>query len=52
VSTYHLSKIVNVPPLLPLSQLFMVAAVIAWVVTLAGLVDSRLNRVSRAQSSD
>jgi tellurite resistance protein TehA-like permease len=52
VSTYHLSKIVNVPPLLPLSQLFMVAAVIAWVVTLAGLVDSRLNRVSRAQSWD
>jgi len=52
VSTYHLSKIVNVPPLLALSQLFMVAAVIAWVVTLAGLVDSRVNRVSRAQLSD
>jgi tellurite resistance protein TehA-like permease len=52
VSTYHLSKIVNVQPLLPLSQLFMVAAVIAWVLTLAGLVDSRLNRVSRTRPSD
>jgi tellurite resistance protein TehA-like permease len=52
VSTYHLAKVVQVPPLLPLSQLFMVVAVIAWVVTFAGLIDSRLSRGSRAQSSD
>jgi tellurite resistance protein TehA-like permease len=52
VSTYHLAKIVQVPPLLPLSQLFMVVAVIAWAATFAGLIDSRLNGRSRAQSSD
>jgi tellurite resistance protein TehA-like permease len=51
VSTYHLAKIVQVPPLLPLSQLFMVVAVIAWAMTFAGLIDSRLNG-ARAQSSD
>ena len=50
VSTYHLAKILEAPPLLPLSKLFMVAAVLAWAVTFAGLVDSRLNGVSRGQS--
>jgi hypothetical protein len=30
----------------------MVVAALAWVATFAGLVDSRLNRSSRAQSSD
>jgi len=52
VSTYHLAKILAAPFLLPLSQLFMVVAVLAWAATFAGLVDSRLNRVWRAQSSD
>jgi hypothetical protein len=33
---------------LPLSQLFMVIAVLAWAATFAGLVDSRINRLSRA----
>jgi len=52
VSTYHLAKILAAPFLLPLSQLFMVVAVLAWTVTFAGLVDSRLNRLWRVQSSD
>ena len=51
VSTYHLAKILAAPFLLPLSQLFMVIAVLAWAATLAGLLDSRLNRLSSAQSS-
>ena len=50
VSTYHLAKILAAPFLLPLSQLFMVIAVLAWAATFAGLVDSRLNRLSHAQS--
>jgi tellurite resistance protein TehA-like permease len=52
VSTYHVAKILAAPFLVPLSQLFMVVAVLAWAATFAGLVDSRLNRLSRAQSSD
>jgi len=52
VFTYHLAKILGAPFLLPLSQLFMVVAVLAWTVTFAGLVDSRLNRLWRVQSSD
>jgi len=48
VSTYHLAKILAAPFLLPLSQLFMVIAVLAWAATLAGLVDSRMNRLSHA----
>jgi hypothetical protein len=46
-----LAKILEAPLLLPLLQLFMIIAVFAWVLTFAGLIDSRLNRVSRAQSS-
>jgi tellurite resistance protein TehA-like permease len=52
VSTYHLAKILAAPFLLPLSQLFMVIAVLAWTATFAGLVDSRINRLSRTRSSD
>jgi len=52
VSTYHLAKILAATFLLPLSHLFMVVAVLAWGATFAGLVDSRINRVSRAPSSD
>jgi tellurite resistance protein TehA-like permease len=51
VSTYHLAKILEAPLLLPLSELFMIIAILAWAVTFAGLVDSRLNRVSPAKSS-
>jgi tellurite resistance protein TehA-like permease len=52
VATYNLANILATPLLLPLSQLFMIIAVLAWAVTFAGLVDSRLNRGSRAQQSD
>lgn len=52
VSTYHLAKILAAPFLMPLSQLFMVIAVLAWAATFAGLIDSRLNGPSRAQSSE
>ena len=50
VATYHLAKILAARFLLPLSWLFMVIAVLAWAATFAGLVDSRLNRLSHAQS--
>ena len=50
VSTYHVAKILAAPFLPPLSQLFMVVAVLAWAATFAGLVDSRLNRLRREQS--
>jgi len=49
VCTYNLANILDTPLLLPLSQLFMIIAVLAWAVTFAGLVDSRLNRGSHAQ---
>jgi tellurite resistance protein TehA-like permease len=49
VCTHHLANILEMPLLLPLSQLFMIIAVLAWAVTFAGLVDTRLNRGSRAQ---
>jgi tellurite resistance protein TehA-like permease len=52
VATYHVAKILAAPFLLPLSQVFMVVAVLAWAATFAGLVDSRVNGMSRAQSSD
>ena len=51
-ATYRLAKILAAPFLLPLSWLFMVIAVLAWAATFAGLVDSRLNRLWRPQSSD
>jgi hypothetical protein len=45
-------KILAAPFLLPLSHLFMVVAVLARAATFAGLVDSRLNRLWREQSSN
>jgi tellurite resistance protein TehA-like permease len=44
VSTYHLAKILAAPFLLPLSQLFMIMAALAWAAAFAGLVDAQLNR--------
>ena len=44
VATYYVAKILAAPFLMPLSQLFMVVAVLAWAATFAGLVDSRLRR--------
>lgn len=51
VATYNVAKVLAAPFLLPLSAAFMIIAVLAWAATLAGLVDSRLNRLSRAPSS-
>jgi len=48
VCTYRLSEMLNVPFLLPLSRAFMIIAVAAWVATLGGLVDSRLNSTRAA----
>ena len=50
--THHLAKILAAPLLLPLSQLFVIIAVLAWAMTFAGLVDSRPNPALRAQSSN
>jgi tellurite resistance protein TehA-like permease len=50
VATYHVASILAASFLLPLSQLFMVAAVLAWAATFAGLVDSRLNRLGSRTS--
>lgn len=52
VATYNVAKTLAAPFLLPLSTAFMIIAVLAWAATFAGLVDSRLNRLSRAASSD
>jgi tellurite resistance protein TehA-like permease len=49
VATYELTKIVEAPFLLRLSQVFMIIALAAWLVTLLGLLDTRVKRVKRAQ---
>ena len=49
VATYELTKIVEAPFLLRLSQAFMLIALAAWLVTLLGLLDTRVKRVKRAQ---
>jgi tellurite resistance protein TehA-like permease len=52
VATYNVAKSLAAPLLLPLSAAFMIIAVLAWAATFAGLVDSRLSRLSLAPSSD
>ena len=52
VCTYRLSETLNAPFLMPLSRAFMMIAVPAWLATLAGLVDSRLNLTTRPVSSN
>jgi hypothetical protein len=49
---HHLATILDAPLLLPLSQLFVIIAVLAWAMTFAGLVDSCLNRALHTQSSN
>jgi tellurite resistance protein TehA-like permease len=49
VATYELTKIVEAPFLLRLSQVFMIIAVVAWLAALLGLLDTRVKRVKRAQ---
>src|SRR5262249_30317759 len=44
VATYHLTKILDAPFLMPLSQAFMIIALAAWSVTLLGFLDTRLKR--------
>ena len=51
VATYHLTKIVETPFLMRLSQAFMIIALAAWLATLFGFLDTRLKRVKRAQPS-
>lgn len=51
VSTYHVAKVLSAPFLLPLSELFMVVAVLAWMAAFVGLIDSRLNGTGRALPS-
>jgi tellurite resistance protein TehA-like permease len=43
VCTYELAKILGISFLMPLSDVFMIVAVIGWIAALVGLVDSRLN---------
>jgi tellurite resistance protein TehA-like permease len=45
VATYHLTKILETPFLMWLSQAFMIAAVAAWSATLLGFLDTRLNGI-------
>ena len=52
VATYHLTKILEVPFLMWLSQAFVIIAFAAWFATLLGFLDTRLSRVKRAQPSD
>ncbi|TXL69942.1 C4-dicarboxylate ABC transporter [Vineibacter terrae] len=52
VATYHLTRILDVPFLVPLSQVFLVLALVAWAAAFVGLLDSRLNRLPRVQASD
>jgi len=51
VATYHLTKVVEAPFLMRLSQAFMIIALAAWLATLLGFLDTRLKRVKRAQPS-
>jgi tellurite resistance protein TehA-like permease len=51
VATYQLTKIVEAPFLLRLSQAFMIIALAAWLATLLGFLDTRLKREKRAPPS-
>jgi tellurite resistance protein TehA-like permease len=48
VATYHLTYILDTPFLLPLSQAFMVIALVAWSATIIGFLDTRIGRATRA----
>ena len=51
VATYQLTKIVEAPFLLRLSQAFMLITLAAWLATLLGFLDTRLKREKRAPPS-
>lgn len=44
VCTFRLAQVVDAPFLMPLSYAFMIVAIVAWVATFAGLVDTGLSR--------
>jgi tellurite resistance protein TehA-like permease len=52
VCTHRLSAMLNVPFLMPLSEMFMAIALAAWAASFAGLVDSRLHATARATPLD
>lgn len=52
VCTYRLAKILGASFLMPLSDAFMIVAIVAWAAAFAGLIDSRLSRTAQAPSSD
>jgi hypothetical protein len=43
VATYHLTKILDAPFLMGLSQAFMIIALAAWLATFLGFLDAQLN---------
>ncbi|MCA8867930.1 MAG: tellurite resistance/C4-dicarboxylate transporter family protein [Rhodobacteraceae bacterium] len=47
VCTWHLASLLDAPFLLPISNAFMLAAVVAWLAAFSGLVDSRINSGAR-----
>lgn len=47
VCTYRLAEMVGAGFLIPLSYMFMVLASLAWMATLAGLIESRFNTAAR-----
>ena len=51
VATYQLTKIVEAPFLMRLSQAFMIIALAAWLATLLGFLETRLKREKRAPPS-
>jgi len=48
VCTHRLAEILEVPFLMPLSEIFMVAAIAAWTATFVGLLETRLRRPHRS----
>ena len=49
VATYHLTKILEAPFLMGLSQAFMIIALAAWSATLIGFLDAQLNPMNRVR---
>jgi tellurite resistance protein TehA-like permease len=49
VATYHLTKILEAPFLMGLSQAFMIIALAAWSATLLGFLDAQLNPMNRVR---
>lgn len=52
VCTFHLSRAIEVPFVMPLSKLFMLLAAAAWIATFIGFLDSQVNRVAAASPEE